>query len=466
MAGGGPHPLSSIPSVESLMSDGDLLGAAGDRPRSLLLSCVRAVLEEHRAEILSGSAEHIPSRPELIREIGERLAREARPSLRRVVNATGVIIHTNIGRAPLAPSAVEAVRLAAERYTNLEIDLDTGERSRREEHYASALARLTGAEAALAVNNNAAAVLLCLTALAKGREVIVSRGELIEIGGSFRLPDVMDQSGARLVEVGTTNKTRRADYADAIRPETALLMKAHPSNYRIEGFTAQVAIEDLVALGAERGIPVLFDAGSGALQDLEAEGLGPEPVIGRAVQAGVDLVTFSGDKLFGGPQAGLIAGRRDLVERVRRHPLHRALRMDKLAIAALSATLREHLDAEGARSRLPVSRMLFASTESLRERAEALAHALSATAGDAASVDVVAGESEAGGGSLPGVRLATTLVRVRPSGVSAARAEEALRRGEPSVLCRIREDALLFDPRTLLADDDAVLAARLPEALR
>jgi L-seryl-tRNA(Ser) seleniumtransferase len=457
--------LSSIPSVESLLSDQDLLRRVPDISRPVLADCIREVLESHRSSLVSGTADRSPGRAALVEEIAAHAAAFVRGSLVRVVNATGVLLHTNLGRSILSPAAVEAVRMAMQAYVNLEMDLDENLRTRRDVHYVGLLRRLTGAEDALVVNNNAAAVFLCLATLARDREVIVSRGELIEIGGSFRLPDVMVHSGTRLVEVGTTNKTYVGDFAAAVGPETAALLKAHTSNYRIEGFVAQPALEELVELGRERGIPVVFDAGSGLLAKAGEPGFDQEPLIGAAVAAGADLVTFSGDKLLGGPQAGIIVGRGDLVDRLRKSPLHRALRLDKLSLAALAATLREHIDPERARERIPALRMLFEPAASLRRRAESLAAVCASACGGRALVDCMDGESEAGGGTLPMVRMPTTLVRVRPTGGAASRVERSLRRGEPPILCMIRDEAILFDPRTLLPGDAETVAARLGEVL-
>ncbi|MGE5589761.1 MAG: L-seryl-tRNA(Sec) selenium transferase [Bacillota bacterium] len=396
---------------------------------------------------------------------GDILAREQRPSLRRVINGTGVVLHTNLGRSLLAPAAAQRVAEVAQSYSNLELDLETGERGSRYAHVESLLCRLTGAEAALVVNNNAGAVLLVLSALAQGREVVVSRGELIEIGGSFRIPDVMAQSGARLVEVGTTNKTHARDYERAITPESALLLKVHSSNYRILGFTAAVSREEMVQLARQRGLLAVEDLGSGVLvDDLPTYGYEAEPTAVASVRAGVDVVTFSGDKLLGGPQAGVIVGRREAVEKIRRHPLNRALRIDKLTLAALEETLRLYLDPRRAWAEVPTLRMLSLPKDELRRRAGSLARRLRTALGPTARVETVEGFSQGGGGSLPAVEIPTWLVALRVTGLSPRQVEERLRRGDPAVLVRIQHDQVLIDPRTLLSGDDADLTAALAAA--
>ncbi len=400
----------------------------------------------------------------LARRLEEAVARRLAPRLRPVINATGVVLHTNLGRAPLSAAAIRAMVEVAGRYSNLEMDLATGERGSRHSLVDDLLRKLTGAEAAMVVNNNAAAVLLALSALAAGRQVIVSRGELVEIGGSFRIPEVMAQSGAGLVEVGTTNKTRAADYRRAVGPDTALFLKVHTSNYRIIGFTEEVPLTELVAMGRELGLPVMYDLGSGVLAGRFAAGLGDEPNVREAVAAGADLVTFSGDKLLGGPQAGIIAGRGDLVELCRRHPLARALRIDKLTLAALEATLKLYLDGALALREVPVLRMLATPPEELARRAEHLAAVLRRRLGGRARVTCQPGASRSGGGSLPGLDLPTTLVSVEPQGLSVDLLAGALRLGDPPVLARIAGDHLLLDPRTLLPGEDEAVAEAVVRA--
>jgi L-seryl-tRNA(Ser) seleniumtransferase len=398
----------------------------------LATSVARAELADRRAEVLAGASDD----PDLVTRARERL----RPSPRHVLNATGVVVHTNLGRAPLAPSARAAVAAAAEGYSNLELDLATGERGSRHDHVEALLREVTGAEAAMAVNNCAAAVLLAAAALAgPGREVVVSRGQLIEIGGGFRIPEVVAQAGARLVEVGTTNRTRLADYGAALGEHTGAILRAHPSNFRTLGFTEEVEIEALCSLG----VPVIDDVGSGVLAD-ELEVLADEPAVRRSVRAGAAIVCFSGDKLLGGPQAGVMVGTRDAVQACRRHPLARAVRIDKLSLAALHATLSLYRDPELARGELPVLAMLDAPPDALDVRARRLA--------EGCGGEVVASTAKVGGGALPLLELPGPAVAID---VSLA---EPLRAGDPPVIGRISEGRLLLDVRTL-TDDEADLAA-------
>ena len=390
--------------------------------------------------------------------VAGRLAREAVPSLRTVINATGVILHTNLGRAPLGPRTAARVAALAAGYTNLEYDLASGARGRRDAHAERLLCRLTGAAAAVVVNNNAAATLVVLAALAAGREVIISRGELVEIGGGFRVPDVLAQSGAVLREVGTTNRTRAADYAAAISDRTALILRVHPSNFRIEGFTERPRLDELVQLGRRHGVLVADDLGSGYLGHPAASdpaALAGEPAVRTAIEAGADAVMFSGDKLLGGPQAGIVAGAAEVVARVRAHPLMRALRVDKLTYAALEATLAE-IDAGRASATIPVARMLALSAADIGVRASAVAAAL-AQAG--LGVEIIDGQSTIGGGSAPGSALPTRLLAVTHPSLSASRLEEHLRRLEVPVIARIESGSLLLDLRTVDPDEDAALGA-------
>jgi len=378
-------------------------------------------------------------------------------SLEPVINASGVIIHTNLGRAPLAASAIERVAAIAGGYASIEYDLDRGARGRRDVHAEQLLRRLTGAEAAVVVNNNAAATLLLLAALAAGREVIVSRGELVEIGGGFRVPDVMAQSGAVLREVGTTNKTRASDYAAAVNQRTALILRVHPSNFRIEGFTARPSLPEVIEVGRTVGIPVAEDLGSGLLHGAGRGALAGEPSVDETIAAGVDLCCFSGDKLLGGPQAGIIAGRSALIDRIRIHPLMRALRVDKMTYAALEATLVEYA-AGRAQATVPVQRMLVMTAEEVRARAAALAAAINARPGWHA--ELVEGSSAVGGGSAPGIELPTALIWLIADGRSPDALEEQLRLGRPIVIARIEHDRVLLDLRTVMPDQDAALARR------
>jgi L-seryl-tRNA(Ser) seleniumtransferase len=428
--------LRGLPSVEELAASLPL-------PHPLAVRAAREAIAARRAELRAGGRDEADLRARALAVTG----RAERRSLRRVLNATGVIVHTNLGRAPLAPAAQGAVADAARGYANLELDLEAGRRGSRQEHVEGLLRELTGAQGALAVNNCAAAVLLGAAALAgDGREVIVSRGQLVEIGGAFRVPEVIAQSGARLVEVGTTNRTRLGDYAAAVGPGTGAILRAHPSNFRTVGFTEEVEIEALCGLGP----PVIDDVGSGALAAGVAA-LRDEPPVRRSVLAGAALVCFSGDKLLGGPQAGLLVGRAEAVERARAHPLARAVRIDKLSLAALEATLRLYRDPERARREVPVLAMLEAGEDELRARAQRLCERL-----DAAGVpaEVVAGAARVGGGALPLLELEGPVVAVEPPADGLDALAARLRAGDPAVLGRIHRGRLLLDPRTL-SDEEA-----------
>jgi L-seryl-tRNA(Ser) seleniumtransferase len=427
--------LRALPAV-------DALAAAVDAPRPVALAAARAVLAARRAELVAGGG---TAEADLEARARAWAAARERPSLRRVINATGVIVHTNLGRAPLPATARAAVAAVAEGYANLEWDAATGARGSRHDHVAGLIGELTGAEDAIAVNNCAGAVLLA--AAATGGEIVVSRGQLVEIGGGFRIPEVIAQAGARLVEVGTTNRTRRADYKRAIAAGATAILRAHPSNFRQLGFVQEVEIEEL----CELGVPVIDDIGSGLLAD-ELATLAEEPGVRRSIAAGAALVCFSGDKLLGGPQAGIVAGRAEAVAAARRHPLARALRLDKLGLAALEATLRLYLDPDRARREIPVLAMLGAGEGELRERAERLAAAI----GPAASV--VASVAKVGGGALPLLELRGPVVALDGDAEALA---ARLRAADPPVAGRIERDRLLLDPRTLADDEVALVAAAL-----
>jgi L-seryl-tRNA(Ser) seleniumtransferase len=429
-------PRRALPSV-------DALAARLDAPHALAVAAARAVIDERRASLAAGDG---PAADDLAAEAQAWLERAGRPSLRRVLNATGVLLHTNLGRAPLAAAAREAVTRAAEGYSNLELDLAAGERGSRHAHVEGLLRELTGAEAALAVNNGAGAVLLAAAALGgPGREIVVSRGQLVEIGGGFRVPDVIAQAGATLVEVGTTNRTRLADYEAAVTARTGAVLRAHPSNFRQLGFVEDVPVEALCGLG----VPVIDDVGSGVLAE-DVALLAEEPSVRRSVAAGAALVCFSGDKLLGGPQAGLMVGRADAVAAARRHPLARALRLDKLSLAALEATLRLYRDPAAAVRELPVLAMLTAPEAELQARAQAIAGAI----GPAARVG--RGTGRVGGGALPLTELEGPVVEVRAPSVTAL--ARRLRANDPPVLARIEDDRLVLDPRTLTAAEAAAAA--------
>src|SRR4051794_1652670 len=429
--------LRDLPSVDELARDQRLAG----EPAVLAVEAARSALARAREEIRAG---HDPG------DLGERalqeLAGARAPSLRRTLNATGVLVHTNLGRAPLPEAALERALEVGRSYSNLEYDLSAGARGSRQDHVASILRRLTGAEAALVVNNNAAAVMLALAALAEGREVLVSRGELIEIGDGFRIPDVLARSGAQLREVGTTNRTRAADYESAIRPETAVLLRVHQSNFRVVGFTEHPTVADVAAVARRAGLPLVDDLGSGALFPSNTVLLGDEPTARESLAAGADLVCFSGDKLLGGPQAGIVVGRAELVERLRRHPLQRALRADKLTLAALEGTLGLYLEPERAAREVPVLRMLHEPLEAVRARAERLAAAVGG------EVEETVGR--VGGGALPLAELPSCACAVEESLAAP------LRTGEPPVVGVVRDGRLLLDCRTLTdAEADEVAAA-------
>jgi L-seryl-tRNA(Ser) seleniumtransferase len=388
---------------------------------------------------------------------GNLASRESLP-MRRVINAAGIVVHTNLGRAPLPGEALAAVLETARGYSNLEFDLAAGDRASRLSHVEGMLRALTGAECAHVVNNNAAAVLLCLAGHARGREVIVSRGELVEIGGSFRIPDIMAESGARLVEVGTTNRTRLSDYENAVTGQTALLLKVHPSNFSVRGFTEEVRTADLARLGERAGIPVMEDQGSGALIDLAPHGVSGAASLRQALSAGPGIVTASGDKLLGGPQAGIILGREDLVSPLKKHPLSRALRVDKMCLAALSAVLRLYADERRARDRVPVLRMLLEPEERVRARARRLVRAIRAS-GTELTLAIERGGTSPGGGALPDVLLPTALVAVSHPRISEGDLEERLRRGTPCVVARKGRGKVLLDLRTVRDDEVPEVAA-------
>jgi L-seryl-tRNA(Ser) seleniumtransferase len=456
--------LSTLPSVDEILKSGQGLEWLKSHPRRYVLAAVREGIDLRRKEIMEGTTADV-SVESMVPDIAARVTNLSSLSLRPVINATGIVIHTNLGRSILSERVMENVTRVATRYSNLEYDLGAGKRGKRYAHLKRLLREITGAEDGLAVNNNAAAVLLCLSALAKGREVIVSRGELVEIGGSFRVPDVMALSGAVLREVGTTNKTHLRDYEHALNDSTALLLKVHQSNYRISGFTEEVPIERLVAFGHGRNIPVMYDLGSGCLVDLKEHGIHTEPSVQEILKSGVDLVTFSGDKLLGGPQAGLILGRKEWIDKIQKHPLTRAVRIDKLTLAALEATLFAYADEERLREDIPTVRMLLEDAGMIRTRAKKIAALLRRDVKDAA-VAVIKDSSQAGGGSLPEVNFPTYAVTVKPLRITVNELEERLRSGQPSIVARIRGDALIIDPRTISAREVAEVVKGVRAALQ
>jgi L-seryl-tRNA(Ser) seleniumtransferase len=448
--------LRDIPSVDRVLS----CAAAGPVlvrfQRGYVTEAIRAVLDDVRRQLTTQARGPAPSPEEVMARTLARLEAQQPLPLRPVVNATGVVLHTNLGRALLAPEAIEAVADVAAHATNLEYDLTRAARGDRDDWIADDLCALTGAEAATAVNNNAAAVLLALNTLADGREVIVSRGELIEIGGSFRIPAVMAKSGAQLREVGTTNRTHTDDFVTAITPQTALLLKVHTSNYRIVGFTSDVPLEALVGIGHCRNIPVMEDLGSGALIDLSAYGLPKEPVVGDRICMGADLVTFSGDKLMGGPQAGLIVGRREFIERIKRNPLKRALRCDKLTLAALAATLRLYRTAPDLRSALPTLRWLTRPLPEMDAVGHAALPALRAALGDGFVLELVDSQSEIGSGALPIETLPTRAISITHANVGADDIARRFRNADPPIIGRIQAGRFLLDLRGIFDPTEIV----------
>ena len=456
--------LRQLPAVQDLLHDAFLEDAQRDLPRPLVVAAIQDEIAAARKRILDGNghakAAKAPDAKALVKEIRERvkarLAREAKVGPRRVINATGVIVHTNLGRAPLAAEAIEHVVEVARGYSTLEYDLERGERGSRQAAIEKTLVELLGCEAAIAVNNNAAAVMLALAALAAGKEVVVSRGELVEIGGSFRVPDILRASGAKLVEVGTTNRTHARDYERAIGPDTAMLLKVHTSNFRVVGFTAEVAEAELAEIAKKANVPLVADLGSGMVVDLGAPG---EPHPKRSLRH-ADLVTFSGDKLLGGPQAGVIAGRAALVEKLRTHPLARAMRIDKLSLAALASTLRLALE-PGTAMRIPVVRMVREPAEQVKARAQAIVAALGSAK---SAVEVVASEAAFGGGSVPGQSIASFAVAITPAAGGATALEAKLRANDPPVIARVEDDRVLLDARTIAEDEVAEVAAAIDAA--
>jgi L-seryl-tRNA(Ser) seleniumtransferase len=459
--------LRQIPSVDELLAQPRLAALAQRVDRALLVEITRTVLVELRGRITGEGVAAVMALDSLALEdrIASMVERVLASSLQPVINATGVILHTNLGRAPLSGAAAEEIRRSATSYSNLEYDLEEGARGKRDVHVAQLFERLTGAEAALVVNNCAAAVLLVLAALAKGGEVIVSRGELIEIGDGFRIPEIMAQSGTVLREVGTTNRTRIVDYENAINENTRLLLRVHPSNFTITGFAEKPSMEELVVLGRRVGLPLVEDLGSGCLVDLVSAGIS-EPTVRQSVDAGVSIVMFSGDKLLGGPQAGIIAGKVELVRRVRRHPLFRAVRVDKLTTAALAATLGAYL--RGATEEIPALRMIRMSVQEIKRRAENFLRELTPELplGEV-ELEITDGSSLAGGGSTPTQELPTKLIRIASARYSAAQLEQRLRRAPAgiSVIARVEESRLILDLRTVFPEQEPLLLKTLSAAL-
>lgn len=443
-------------------------GSTSDIPRAMLRDQVNAFFDICREEIKSGLVDSEESLK--LETLGPRMLchvrASTRPHFRRVLNATGVVVHTNLGRSLLSKSACEAVYEACSRYSNLEFNLETGERGSRYSHVEKILCEITGAEAAIVVNNNASAVMIVLETLAAGKEVVVSRGQLVEIGGSFRIPDVMSKSGARLHEVGATNRTHLHDYEGAINEDTALLMKVHTSNFRVIGFTKEVSGGELGELGRRHKIPVYEDLGSGNLTNFSGLGLIREPTVQEVVSEGVDVVSFSGDKVLGGPQAGIIVGKREYIDRIKKNPINRAMRIDKMTLAALEATLRLYLDPQVAQQEVPTIRMIMESQESLKSRARSLSRVLKNSLGDSVTVGTLAGVSRVGGGAFPEQDLPTTLVSVDPGrNLPVDELRERLLSTDPPLVGRIEDDLFCLDPRTLAKDEYRTVSNSIKQAL-
>jgi L-seryl-tRNA(Ser) seleniumtransferase len=460
--------LRLLPSVDQMLRKPEVQDMMERHARATVTEALRRVLQETRQRIMEGgyndeiSAGTIEG--ELVRVLDERLKKESRGNLREVINGTGVVIHTNLGRSPMADRAVADLARLSGVYVNLEYDLQSGERGSRHDIVRELLRSITGAEDCIVVNNNAAAVLLVLSAMASGKEVIVSRGELVEIGGSFRVPEVMEQGGARLVEVGATNKTYIEDYRKAINENTGLLLKVHTSNYRICGFTRQVSREELAALGREFGIPAVEDLGSGMFVDLGEYGIGDEPTVQDSIRSGMDIVTFSGDKLLGGPQAGIIAGRKEYIRKIAKHPLARAVRVDRLTLSVLESTLRIYAESERVVERIPVLSMLTMPVDRLERRAERLVELLAGIE-PYAEIAVETEYSQVGGGSLPLERIETRVISVLPKSMTLNQLEEGLRMADTPVIGRIARDRFLIDVRTVFDHQLPVLAKMLAMVL-
>lgn len=454
--------LRSLPSVDELLRSAELRELAARETHAALTAAAREVLARLRCEVQEGRIDEAGIKlalGSLGPAIERELRRQAEYSLQPVINATGVILHTNLGRAPLSPAAIEHIREAATSYSNLEFDLTKGERGKRDVHVQQLFARLFGSEAisTVVVNNNAAAVLLTLNALAEGGEVIVSRGELVEIGGSFRIPDVMTKSGAVLREVGTTNRTRLADYERVISERTRMLLRVHRSNFEIVGFTEQPTLAELVALGGKHNLPVVEDLGSGALFDLKSLNISGETTVAESLTGGADVVTYSGDKLLGGPQAGIITGRKELVARIRSNPLFRALRVDKLTYAALEATLMSYVRQDYAA--IPALKLMTAPAEELRARADALTSAVMQNT--SLRVEVIVTESLIGGGAAPTAALPSFAIAVTHSRSSADEVAAKLRGSRPPIIGRVEDGRVMLDLRTIFPEQDAIVAAAL-----
>ena len=450
--------LRGLPKIDELLLDEQLVFFMESTPRSVVVDAAREIIDELRREILSGEREDAPEKDELIAEICDRITGKKKRNLRTLINATGVVLHTNLGRSNLCRAAVESVTAVADSYSNLEYDLKKGARGLRHDHVEKIIAKITGAEAAMVVNNNAAATMLCLSAMAYGKEVITSRGELVEIGGSFRIPEIMEQSGAHLKEVGTTNKTKPSDYRNAYDPEkTGALMKVHTSNYRILGFTQEVTLREMVDLGKEMDLPVIYDMGSGLMADLTDCGV-DEPTVLDALKTGIDVILFSGDKLLGGPQGGIIAGKKEYIDKMKAHPLARAFRVDKMTLAAMEATFFEYSDIRQARKTIPVLNMITTPAAELKDKAERLAGEIRRTTHHF-TVEVEACKDQVGGGSAPTVLLDGYAVAVQGRTLAPEKIERLLRKEEIPIIIRITHNQVYLDVRTIREDEFEYIVA-------
>ena len=456
--------LKQLPGVGEVIAAEEAKPLLANHPRSIVVEAIRLAVESVRNTILSGNqVSKAISNNHLLAEAEQLIISELLPQMQRVINATGIVIHTGLGRSLLSEPAIEKMSYAARNHVGLEVDIDSGSRGQRDFRLNKILSRLTGAESATVVNNNAAAVLISLNSLAEGREVIVSRGELVEIGGSFRIPDVMQKSGAALVEVGTTNKTKVSDYNLAINEETALLLKVHRSNFDIVGFTEEASLSDLVELGKRTGVPVMEDLGSGALVPLTPFGISAEQMVQERVAAGADIVTFSGDKLLGGPQAGLIVGKEESVARIKKNPLYRAVRCDKITLAGLEATLIAYFEDGRSKQEIPTINAISQSPDKIRSKARRLINRLKKS--NLSGFQLIEGKSQVGGGALPTEQLATWLVSVPSNGLSLDESATRLRTGDPSVFCRINQDRLCFDLRTVKENEISELSEAIISVL-
>lgn len=457
--------LRSLPAVNKVLQAPEILQLIEKSNFELISNITSEIIENARKQIIEQNESTEISLESIIENIQSQYSKLTTSHLRSVVNGTGVIIHTNLGRAKLSKDALTAIHAAATDYTNLEYNLETGKRGSRYDHVEDLLIKLTGAEAAMVVNNNAAAVILVLKEMAKDKEVIVSRGQLVEIGGSFRISEIMAQSGARLVEVGTTNKTHRYDYERAITEETGLIMKVHTSNYKLIGFTKEVCLKTLMEIGTEHNIPVYDDLGSGVLYDLKKHGIGSEPTVQEVVKAGADIVSFSGDKLLGGPQAGIIVGKKKWIERIKKNQLTRSLRVDKMTLAALEVTLRHYLLNE-ATEKIPVLNMLLMNIETIEAKAQKLYTHLEHLNTNSVVIEIIDGLSEVGGGSMPDVQLPTKLIAIQTLSMSINRLETELRNNSPHIIGRISENKFLLDVRTIEVEEFNLIKEKLQIVLK